>query len=133
MYLEERRGGYLWQGRFHSFVMDEAYLLAGVGYVELNSVKAKLCIAITDWKRSSVHAHLSSVDDEWGSVKPMLDRISNLRKYLGELFDASMEMSLEKHNQTGRPLGSNDFIDGLESQLVHILRKKRPGPTIDNN
>ena len=35
--------GHLWQERFHSFVMDEQYLLATVKYVELNPVKAKLC------------------------------------------------------------------------------------------
>ncbi|SFG55387.1 transposase [Neptunomonas qingdaonensis] len=33
--------GHLWQERFHSFVMDETYLLATVKYVELNPVKAR--------------------------------------------------------------------------------------------
>ena len=28
--------GYLWQGRFSSFVMDERYLLTAVRYIELN-------------------------------------------------------------------------------------------------
>ena len=31
--------GYLWQGRFASFVMDEPYLLAAARYVELNPVR----------------------------------------------------------------------------------------------
>jgi putative transposase len=30
--------GYLWQGRFSSFPMDETYLLQAVAYVELNPV-----------------------------------------------------------------------------------------------
>lgn len=34
--------GHLWQGRFASFVMDEAYLLAAVRYIELNPVRAGL-------------------------------------------------------------------------------------------
>jgi putative transposase len=65
--------------------MAEACLLAAVRYVELNPVKAKLCTATIDWKWSSVHAHLSAVDDAWVTVTPMLGRISHRRKYLGEL------------------------------------------------
>ncbi len=34
--------GYLWQGRFASFPMDEPYLLAAARYVELNPVRARL-------------------------------------------------------------------------------------------
>ena len=38
----EKWRGYLWQGRFASFIMDEPYLLAAARYVELNPVRAKL-------------------------------------------------------------------------------------------
>ena len=34
--------GHLWQERFHSFPMDEAYLMAAVRYVERNPVAAGL-------------------------------------------------------------------------------------------
>ena len=34
--LRENWRGYLWQGRFGSYVMDESYLLAGARYIELN-------------------------------------------------------------------------------------------------
>ncbi len=37
--------GHLWQERFHSFVMDEHYLMATVRYVELNPVRAALCMS----------------------------------------------------------------------------------------
>ena len=40
--FREKWRGYLWQGRFASFVMDERYLLAAARYVELNPVRAKL-------------------------------------------------------------------------------------------
>ena len=35
--------GHLWQERFHSFTMDERYLLSTVRYVERNPVAARLC------------------------------------------------------------------------------------------
>ena len=38
--LREKWRGYLWQGRFASFPMDEPYLLSAARYVELNPVKA---------------------------------------------------------------------------------------------
>ena len=34
--------GYLWQGRFASFPMDEPYVLTGARYIELNPVRAGL-------------------------------------------------------------------------------------------
>ncbi len=37
--FREKWRGYLWQGRFASFIMDEPYLLAAVRYVELNPVR----------------------------------------------------------------------------------------------
>jgi putative transposase len=40
--FREKWRGYLWQGRFASFVMDEPYLLAAAQYVELNPVRARL-------------------------------------------------------------------------------------------
>jgi hypothetical protein len=31
---------YLWQGRFSSFIMDEAHLIASIRYIERNPVRA---------------------------------------------------------------------------------------------
>ncbi len=47
--FRERWRGYLWQGRFASFVMDEAYLLATARYVELNPLRARLVVDPCDW------------------------------------------------------------------------------------
>ena len=59
--FRERWRGHLWQERFHSFIMDEKYLLSTVRYVERNPVAARLCVNPQDWKWSSVRAHLSSL------------------------------------------------------------------------
>ena len=40
--FREQWRGYLWQGRFASFLVDEPHLLAAARYVELNPVRAKL-------------------------------------------------------------------------------------------
>ena len=48
--FREKRRGYLWQGRFASFVMDKPYLLAAARYVELNPVRAGLVREAGDWR-----------------------------------------------------------------------------------
>src|ERR1051325_9749942 len=70
--LREGWRGYLWQGRFASFPMDEAHLLAGARYVELNPVRARLVRRARDWRWSSARAHLTGRDDGLAVVRPLL-------------------------------------------------------------
>lgn len=120
--------GHLWQERFHSFVMDEAYLLATVRYVELNPVIAGLCRNPFEWKWSSASAHLNGADDQLVSVKPMLDRVGDWRAYLSGTSIRHEEHALiERHSRTGRPLGSLRFMETLEKITGVSLLPKRPG------
>ena len=48
--FREKWRGYLWQGRFASFIMDEPYLLAAARYVELNPLRAELVANALDGK-----------------------------------------------------------------------------------
>ena len=45
--------GYLWQGRFASYPMDEAHLMTAIRYVELNPVKAQMVRRAEEWRWSS--------------------------------------------------------------------------------
>ena len=56
--FREKWRGYLWQGRFASFVMDEPYLLAAARYLELNPVRARRVRVAGDWPWRSAKAHL---------------------------------------------------------------------------
>jgi len=119
--------GHLWQERFHSFVMDENYLLAAVRYVELNPVRAGLCLCAEDWPWSSVHAHLKGEDDELVTVKPTLDLVNDSLEYL-EQQDPDERKSIRMHTNTGRPLGDDALIEKVEAVTGRDLRKKKPGP-----
>ena len=126
--FREKWRGHLWQERFHSFVMDEAHLNATVRYVELNPVKAKLCDIPQDWLWSSVHAHISAQDDELVSATPMLKRFPDWLGYLSQRELEGVEERIQKHTRTGRPLGSECFVEVLEELTERTLRPQKPGP-----
>jgi putative transposase len=51
--------GYLWQGRFGSYPMDESYCYEAVRYVELNPVRAGLCDHPCDYRWSSARQRVN--------------------------------------------------------------------------
>jgi len=120
--------GHLWQERFHSFVMDEEYLLATVRYVERNPVSAGLCKHPEQWRWSSARAHLSGSDNLLVNVRPMLDRVEDWRTYLSDTTGspAKNEM-IKRHTRTGRPLGSDAFVKQLETLTGKSLAPRAPG------
>jgi len=129
--INTRKGwcGHLWQERFHSFPMDETHLLAAVRYVELNPVRAGLCEKPTDWRWSSVHAHLRREDDLLVTVNPMLERTSDWLSYLSDSDDTCHQLdTLRKHSRTGRPAGDERFVSMLEDLTGRKLRKLKTGP-----
>jgi len=119
--------GYLWQGRFASFPMDEDYLLAACRYVELNPVRAKMCARPEEYRWSSVHAHLAGKDDGLVKVEPMLQRVTNWAELLTS-GDQALYDDVRMHERTGRPLGSESFIERVSSLVGRELGKKKPGP-----
>ena len=131
--FREKWRGYLWQGRFSSFPMEESWLLKAASYVELNPVKAGMVRHAWDYPWSSVHAHLLGKDD-FGLIvtNKLLDIVGDWKSYLLEAQSYSVE-EFENHERTGRPLGSERFLEIAELLLGRDLRKKKPGPKIKND
>jgi putative transposase len=77
--INQREGwtGFLWQGRYSSFPMDEGHLLRCVRYVALNPVRAGLVKRAVDWPWSSVPAHLTGRPDALLSPGPLADRFGS--------------------------------------------------------
>ena len=119
---------HLWQGRFASFVMDEAHLLKAMRYVELNPVKAGLVEKPGDYLWSSARAHLEGHDDILVKVQPMLSDIGDWESYLALDVEEEEASLIRRHDRTGRPLGSQAFIGQLERQLDRILGPQKRGP-----
>jgi putative transposase len=125
--FREKWRGYLWQGRFASFVMDEPYLLAAARYVELNPVRAKLTTDAADWPWSSARAHLSGRDDPLVKVAPLLGMIPDWNAFLRSAMREEELHDLRRHSRTGRPLGSVTFLERLEGMVGRVLTPQKGG------
>ncbi len=128
VHLREGWSGYLWQGRFMSYVLNEKHLYAAVRYVEQNPLKAQMVAKAEDYPWSSAKAHVYRTADAVLSKFFLLDEIKNWSEYL-KLWDEAEGLELERHLKTGRPMGDDSFIACLENSLGRMLRKKKPGPS----
>ncbi len=119
--------GHLWQGRFASFPMDESYLFAAACYVEMNPVRAGLALDAASWPWSSARAHLAALDDKLVKVAPLLQMVEDWKLFLGAATDEEIA-EIRRHERSGRPLGSERFVERLESALERLLKPSKPGP-----
>jgi putative transposase len=127
-----RQTGHLWQGRFGSVVMDERHLYRALRYVSLNPVRARLVRQASDWRWSSVQAHLAGKDDALVTVAPALERVGDFAAFMAQDFEEAAEYAaLRKAETIGRPVGSSDWIADLEARTGRVLAADKPGPKVD--
>jgi len=126
--FREQWRGYLWQGRFASFVMDEPYLLAAARYVELNPVRAGLVPSAQQWPWSSARAHLAGRDDRLVKVAPLLAMIADWNAFLQSAVPEEELRQIRRHGRTGRPLGNETFLGRLEGLVGRVLKPQKRGP-----
>ncbi|MFC1672734.1 transposase [Pseudomonadota bacterium] len=119
--------GYLWQGRFASYPMDEAHLLTAAAYVERNPVKARMVRTARDYPWSSARAHLAGQDDDMVRVAPLLERCPDWPGLVRGADDPAVLDAMRAHKGSGRPLGTDAFVDGLEKRLGRSLRPAKRG------
>jgi putative transposase len=121
--------GHLWQGRFGAVVMDEEHLGHAMRYVSLNPVRARLAERPQDWRWSSVRAHLGGRDDGLVRVAPALDRYGDFASFLGNAGGADDAWrALRRSETSGRPLGTADWVAGLEARTGRTLAPQKRGP-----
>jgi putative transposase len=118
--------GFLWQGRYASYPMDESHLYSAVRYVERNPVSAKMVNQAEQYQWSSAKAHVLGKQEPILSNFYLLDDMPDWKAYLRDTKNDKHD-SIEKHMRTGRPLGSDTFITKLEGSLKRKLILRKPG------
>ena len=124
----EKWKGYLWQGRFKSFVLHGNYLKNVVRYVELNPVRAGMVQCAEQYGWSSARVHIEGTKDPILDYSPLLDEIVDWKEYLrGEEGVDNLKL-FRNHLSTGKPLGDKIFLEELSSKIGIDLTLKKPGP-----
>ena len=77
-------------------------------------------------------AHLKGIDDILVKVEPLAGIISSWEELLSSDLPEEDYETIRRHERSGRPLGSEDFLDRLETLTSRLLRKKKPGPKKNN-
>jgi putative transposase len=131
--------GHLFQGRFASYPMDDAHLMAAIRYVENNPVAANMVGAAQDWPWSSAQSHVQgrrTRHDPLTDLAALKDAVPNWRAMLRHGLEAggvsahgeAIAEAVEARLRTGRPLAAEDWITRQESLLARPLRPAKPGP-----
>ncbi|NLH42349.1 MAG: transposase [Planctomycetes bacterium] len=130
-----KRSGHLWQGRFYSCALDDRHLLLAMKCIELNPVWARLCRRAWRYEWSSAAAHAEeAVQSDLLNLKWWRKQFSGeaWKKELAEGVSEEEAARIRVRTQTGRPLGSDNFVSKLETLLgrrVHPLPVGRPRKT----
>ena len=122
--------GHAWQGRFYSCPMDENHLWPALRYTERNPVRAGLVKDAAEWSWSSAPAHCGRGDPDVCLALEVWRRRwtpEAWRQYLEEGENESDLTALRRSTYTGRPLGSEGFVAGLEASTRRRLRAQKGG------
>lgn len=131
--------GHLWQGRFFSSPLDEAYLWSAVRYVERNPVRAGMERSAENYRWSSAAAHCGKridglLNPESGWSKQFLKMEDWSAWLYGE--DEAEEIGMLRRNvEKGLPCGSAGFIQELgrrAGRLLEFRPQGRPKKTGDD-
>ena len=122
--------GHVGQGRFYSCPMEAGHLWAALRYTELNPVRAGLVAEAAAWPWSTAAAHCGT-----GAPDECLDLArwrkqwseSTWRTFLQQGETESELLAIRRATQSGRPLGSADFIRELESSTQRRLLPQKGG------
>lgn len=94
----------------------------------MNPVRAGLVKRPEDWLWSSTLAHIKGKSDGLVNVSPLLLIVRKKWSDFLSIYPREADMELfRKHERTGRPLGEEQFIEKVETQLNRSLKLQKAG------
>ena len=123
------QSGRVWQNRFFSCIVENnQYLWCVARYIERNPVKAGIVEDASCYRWSSATSHVMGNNDPLLAGKSWLatDERIGYAEFLRDE-DEDSATSIRRATRTGRPFGSEQFIDQMELQLKQVLRPRAPG------
>ncbi len=130
------RSGTLWEGRFRAALIDsEQYLMACMRYIELNPVRAGMCLSAEDYRWSSCAHHLGRRSDPlvndhalfWSMGNTPFERELAYREVLNQGVPEHERLQFHDSVIKGRPLGSPGFLKRLADKTLLPLEARPRG------
>jgi len=131
LHTQRRQNGQLWQGRYRSFPLDNPHLWNALCYVEQNPVRAGMARRALEWPWSSARAHVH------GRQEPVTLDLAGWRgDYTGAKWAEVLELGIpdaafverfRQANETGRPIGSSEFMQQIEICLGRPVGPRKRG------
>ncbi|MGI8905551.1 MAG: transposase [Candidatus Sumerlaeaceae bacterium] len=128
--------GHVWANRFYSTPLDDDHLWTAVRYVELNPVRAAMCVDAESyaWSSAATHCGISAPRNSghgglhW-PTSPFPGEVTcdGWAQWLQSALNSQQIERIRASTMTGRPCGSNDFITRLEGELQRILQPQPSG------
>lgn len=134
-YINKIKGwkGHLWQGRFFSSPLDDAYTWSAIRYVERNPVQAGMIEKAEDYLWSSAAAHCGLIKSPLLAELPnSMDGISkeDWSGWLSMPENQARIAIIRRNIEKGLPCGDNTFISNLERIAKKSLQYKPRGRPI---
>jgi putative transposase len=131
-----QRSGTLWEGRYRCAVLEpQAFLLAGMAYLDLNPVRAGLAESPADYPWSSHRHCVGQVVEKGISPHPLYWALGNTpfarEQAYADLVARGLGTEMVHHftesGLHGWAMGSQAFLEGLQKQTPRRVLKGRPG------
>jgi hypothetical protein len=105
-----------------SCALDTDHFWAALRYTELNPMRAGLTARPEDYRWSSAAAHLGMAATPWLDTAQWAEEWNRVSwaEFLSRGGEAEAE-AIRRNTHTGRPLGSREFVRGLEKMLGRRL------------
>lgn len=127
--INERQqcSGHLFQNRFFSYAMDEQNALRAARFIERLPVTVGIAPKPENYLWSSAKPRIKVVKDTFLKPFRSFHVVHNWADYLERPMDPTEMNKIQLHLQTGRPRGSDLFLDNIEMAIGRSVRPKKRG------
>jgi putative transposase len=119
--------GHLFQDRFFSYAMDEQHALRAARFIETLPVTVGLTPKPENYLWSSAKSRIKIIQNTFLKQFKSFHAIQNWQDYLARAMDPKEMNTIQLHLQTGRPRGSDLFLNNVETQIGRTVRPQKRG------
>ena len=128
-YINEKKEwtGHLFQHRFFSYPMDEQNTLRAARFIETLPVTAQIAPKPENYLWSSAKFRIKVIDNPVLKPFQSFHAMHNWSDFLSRPMDPNELRAIQLHLQTGRPRGSDLFLDNIEAKIGRSVRPQKRG------